>query len=61
MHLLWGREADGLAATRDPWAGLQGHRLEIGMNLFNEVTELLTRNEAWNYRYYSWEAPKHQK
>lgn len=39
-----GREADGLAATRDPWAGLQGCRLEIGMDLFNEVTELLTRN-----------------
>lgn len=52
VHLLWGREADRLAATeadrlaatRDPWAGLQGHRLEIGMDLFNEVTELLTRN-----------------
>lgn len=44
MNLLWGREADKLAATRDPWAGLQGHCLEIGMDLFNKVTELLTRN-----------------
>lgn len=44
MHLHGGREADRLAATRDPRAGLQGHRLEIGMDLFNEVTEVLTRN-----------------
>jgi len=37
-------EADTLAATRDPQTRLQGHRLEIGMDLFNEVTEVLTRN-----------------
>lgn len=44
VNLLQGMEADRLAATRDPQAGLQGHHLEIGMDLFNEVTELLTRN-----------------
>lgn len=44
LRLHQGREADRLAATRDPQAGLQGHYLEIGMDLFNEVTELLTRN-----------------
>lgn len=27
-----------------PGQGCRGHRLEIGMDLFNEVTELLTRN-----------------